>query len=90
MNTDTPRTEVFVNALETEYESCDVYKNKILLIDFSRQLERELLAEQEKVKRLREALQSISDEVGYTATANDWPKLHNVGIISRATLEATK
>lgn len=39
---------------------------------------------------LLEALIRINAEVGYTASPDDWPKLHNVGLIARAILEKTK
>jgi len=84
----TPRTDAacfdsFEHPLT--HQNCEVVK-----ADHCRQLERELIAEQQKVRELREALDVINKTVGYSACADDWPKLHNVGIIARAILEKTK
>jgi hypothetical protein len=83
----TPLTDA--NAFATEYALVKE-GTELVLADFARQLERELAAEQEKVRELREALEEINKEVGYSACADNWPKLHNVGIIARAILEKTK
>ncbi len=75
----TPRTD----ALEDELHDKLGHGSYEMALPFCRQLETQ-------VQELREALERINAEVGYTASPDDWPKLHNVGLIARAILEKTK
>jgi len=83
MNTDTPRTHDKTS--EFTPSSHPDYDGPITWVpaDFSSQLERELAAEQDKCKRLREALVTIRDEC-FSGCA------HDVAERALATLEATK
>lgn len=81
----TPRTDAacfdsFEHPLT--HQNCEVVK-----ADFSRQLERELIAEQEKVRELRKALQLTYDHARCY-----WHEIefNNVGEYARAILEKTK
>ena len=95
----TPRTDA-----ETSFVKC--YPNggeglEVIDADFARQLERELTAEQEKVKRLREALICFCDmdnaDLGKASLNNvrddfmyDCPEYVGYCVKARAILEATK
>jgi len=60
MNTDTPRTDAYCTVNNVSVTS-ETYK----VIKYAEQLERELTTEQEKVKRLREALGSVLPKLAH-------------------------
>jgi len=84
MNTDTPRTDN--NAVCDCDESTGFKARHSVSAEFARQLERELTAEQEKVKRLREALQLCERALEGRDTEVEEFAAKN----ARATLEPTK
>ena len=92
MSTDTPRTDKIRNGIDARYalRSFVVPEDVTDLTNHAHQLERELTAEQEKCKRLREALQmvvSVSDKF----CADNNVKIESDCVTNaRATLEATK
>ena len=90
MSTDTPRTDSrYVRGFDALRITND--EEQWVRADFARQLERELAAEQEKCKRLREALTMLHDNFA------EYGRINNIGgydnhdmRLARATLEATK
>jgi len=89
MSTDTPRTDLLFDNYEFDMNGTD-------LRDGVSQLERELAAETEKVKRLREALEKLVERNyqynGVEARARFGSHDEAVSTVNhaRATLEATK
>ncbi len=85
MNTDTPRTD----ELEVMHDLA-TGKLEFVSAEFTRQLERELAAEKEKVRELREALKSIAK--GYSGDYGNAQGLSGTDCaeIARAILEKTK
>jgi len=92
MSTDTPRTD----SVMKQYQSIGLDDSRPTMTDLSRQLERELAAETEKVKRLREALEKLVERNyqynGVEARARFGSHDEAVSTVNhaRATLEATK
>jgi len=60
----TPRTDAVGESLVSEYEQTD-FNRFIRMINHAEQLERELTAEQEKVRELREALSILEQQIDY-------------------------
>lgn len=89
MSTDTPRTDAAVHPTRLLRKPDGTFAEAVDAV-FARQLERELAAETEKVKRLRKALQlvvSVSDKF----CADNNVKIESDCVTNaRATLEATK
>ena len=81
MNTDTPRTNSATWYYKESEEPC-------VNAELSRQLERELTAEQEKVKQLREALDNLNKEFKRLPHSLGYRYTHTGKV--DAILEATK